>query len=127
MPPSCKSRCWHSRQHDCKQGHQRFVALAVTMGNGLGLITCARATAMSASVTVSIGELTTGVAKRMFLVSCVVRSTCKVAARQCKDGTTVRRMAWQCAKVTGGMLLLRLCGLCICRGKVCGIAQPVHA
>ncbi len=38
------------------------------------------ATAMSASVTVSIGELTTGVASWMFLVSRVARSTCGSAA-----------------------------------------------
>ena len=37
--------------------------------------TCASATAMSTSVTVSMGELTTGVPRRMFLVSCVARST----------------------------------------------------
>ena len=38
-------------------------------------LTCAIATAMSTSVTVSMGELTAGVPRRTFLVSCVDRST----------------------------------------------------
>lgn len=57
--------------------------------------TCAIAAAIAPSVTVSIGELTTGISNRMLRVSCVLRSTYRINHKEAIDCPRECPEPWQ--------------------------------
>ena len=104
MPPSCTSTSQYQRSS--KDGVQEEPPWQLSSAQGAQLLhklTIAMAAAMSPSVTVSMGELTTGMLKRSLRVSWVANATCRgtawsSAAQSGPD--TLKKQTFGCARWT---------------------------